>query len=90
MKVYEVIMHWAFDGDENVETHIFSTKEKAQEYFNKLVKDEKETSWLRDYFVNGTPNDLDFYADDSDSFYASLWSDKTFIDIWEKEVDENE
>lgn len=46
-KFYIVVLEWALEGESGVEISLAETKEKAVEYFNALVKIEKENSWIK-------------------------------------------
>lgn len=61
MKVYEVIFNWSVEDENNVETAIFSTYEKAKEYFDNIIENENdaEISWVGDgvFDENGEVNE---------------------------------
>lgn len=79
-KVYVVFEEYCFNGYESNAT-IFSTEEKALEYFNKIVDREKSSSWIRDD-DNYIETDMahDFYA------YDDVNGDSTCIFMREKEI----
>ena len=77
-KVYVVIEEYYFDG---TETHIeiFGTLAKAKKHFNKVVKREKDKSWIDEYSEIESEEKY-FHAYDPNDYY------ETTIYIEEKEI----
>lgn len=78
-KVYVVFED--YDSGRESYTTIFSTEQKALEYFNYLVDREKSSSWIRDnYDYIETDTTHNFYA------YDDVNGDSTSIFMREKEI----
>jgi hypothetical protein len=78
-KVYVVFED--YDSGRESNTTIFSTEQKAIEYFNYLVDREKSSSWIRDnYDYIETDTAHNFYA------YDDVNGDSTSIFMREKEI----
>jgi len=75
-KVYAVIEEYEDTGDYSYETdmHLFSTLEKAKEYFKKVVEREKQDSWIAnkpDCWLE--EDELSFNAFVEDCYNTTIW-----------------
>lgn len=95
MKVYEVIFNWSTEDENNVETAIFSTYEKAKEYYDNIIQNEQipEISWVANAFdENGDLLDIyelncspDYKDDKEHDLWWCIWNndhDKYFDEIY--------
>lgn len=55
--VFNVTMDWASEDAEDVQTESFSDYKTAKEYFNKLIQEEIDNSWIHDCITDGSPDD---------------------------------
>lgn len=85
-KVYVIIEEYCFDGSYETETTVCNSKQTALEVYEKIVKNEKENSWIRDAINNDNPQ---FDLDEDDGYfycYDNCNYDFTAIQIKEKEI----
>lgn len=94
-KVYLVCEEYNFEGSYDTETNVFSTKENAKKYFDKIVNVELTESWIRD-LVDAKESGDDYCDDELEIDEISLHAydsrsfDSTDIYIIEKVIDEKE
>ena len=72
---YMVQMEWAFDGEHDVETFLFSTEKRAQAKFNEIKAREISESWIADGTIcdaTKEPEDDDIIIEtDNDSCFTA-------------------
>lgn len=84
--IYLVVEQYGYDGEDEYKTTCFSTKEKAKEFFDKRVDDEKTSSWIKDC-INDPYSYCDIVEEDYYfHIYNDLSFDETTIYIVEKEI----
>ena len=85
MKVFVVMDHGMYDGEGPFCSYsIFSTYEKAKEFFDNYVKNVKETDESNGYDM--VEEEKDYYAAWADGYYSS---DHIVVELEEAEVDKN-
>lgn len=83
LKVWIVEEQSVLDVDEEHNIHVFSIYEKAKDFFDKYVKEEKENDHLMDYDDKVIEESETHFAIWRDGYYCE---DRFVIDIYEKEV----
>jgi hypothetical protein len=63
--VYIIIVEWNIKGDNGFEIVAVTDKESIEETFNKVVANEKETSYLNKYFNAWGELDKSLFDDDT-------------------------
>jgi hypothetical protein len=98
MKVYMVLFDWSTDDQSEIEVKLFDTYEKAHDYYEKIINDERnpDLSWAADAFDenNDVKDGYDFEEHDWGAPYDCWWNvtDKNdwnrhdFLDLREMEV----
>ena len=80
-KVYVVFED--YDNGRETQSTIFSTKEKAQAYFDKIVDRETTQSWIKEDYTNYCETDTttNFYAYDdyTGSATSIFWREKEIL-----------
>ena len=82
--MYLVVEHEAAKWDEHIGTDLFATKDKAQEYFNRRVREIKSERVKEEWVEEGEENE-DYYSAYLESQYSE---DHNTIEIREIEVNE--
>lgn len=83
-KVYLLTVEWSYDGEDGVEIEVFDDIDLATNYLNKLMKKEREGTWISEISSLGEETDglSYYYAYDKNNESES----RTYINIEEKIV----
>lgn len=83
LRVWVVEEQSVFDCDEDHSIYVFSTCEKAKDFFDKHVEEEKENDHLMGYDDKVVEESENHFAVWRDGYYCE---DRFVIDIYEKEM----
>ena len=91
MNVFSIHCAWNLRGEEGHDVvKIFADKEKAKQFLQDFVENEKETTWIADYWdnVSNSPDCEDWdtnYEEREDYFFYEIDNGEFYTEIWIEE-----
>lgn len=70
MKVYNVVESYDIDFEQSTDVTAFSTKQKAMDYINSLIKENKEQ--YKNELSDVTTDNQTYFNVDADNYYSSF------------------